>query len=100
MPLSALTFEIPWVFFHETMAQHPTEMWTYTWMQYVDGGDKRYADPDFEVLYAESVACLNAVIASIALYQWYKSGKTNPKCVYALMFCAVLHIVRPCLLHQ
>ena len=88
----ALTFEIPWVFFHETMAQHRDAMWTYTWMQYVDGGDSRYADPSIEVLFAEIWACLNAVIASIAMYHWFKSGKTSAGAIYALMFCAVMHI--------
>jgi hypothetical protein len=88
----ALTFEIPWLLLYEEIAKAPNEMWSYTWMQYVDGGDKRYANPTVEVLFAETWACINAFIASIALFNWYKSGKTSAGSIYALMFCAGMHI--------
>ena len=88
----AATFEVPWLLLHKEIAQAPHAMWSYTWMQYVDGGDKRYANPTTEVLFAETWACLNALIASIALINWYKSGKTSTGSVFALMFCAVMHI--------
>lgn len=88
----AATFEVPWLLLHEEIAKAPNEMWSYTWMQYVDGGDKRYADPTVEVLFAETWACLNALIAGIALYRWYTSGRNSTGAVYALMFCAGMHI--------
>lgn len=88
----AATFEVPWLLLYKEIAAAPNEMWSYTWMQYVDGGDKRYANPTMEVLFAETWACINAFIAAIALFNWYKSGKTSTGSVFALMFCAVMHI--------
>lgn len=90
--LIALTFELPWLLLYKDIAAAPDAMWSYFWMMYVDGGDARYANPTTEILFAETWACLNALIASVALYHWYKSGKTSAKAIYALMFCAVMHI--------
>jgi hypothetical protein len=89
----AITWEIPWLLMHDIIAANPDAIWTYSWMQYVDGGDIRYANPNLEILYAETMACLNGVIAAIALYHWYKSGKSSAASIYTFMFCAVMHIM-------
>jgi hypothetical protein len=91
--LIAITWEIPWLFFHDVIAANPEAVWTYSWMQYVDGGDIRYANPNLEILFAETMACLNGVIAATTLYFWFKSGKSCPKCIFVFMFCAVMHIM-------
>lgn len=88
----AATFEVPWLLLYKEIAAAPDAMWSYFWIMYVDGGDARYANPTTEILFAETWACLNAFIAAIALYHWYKSGKTSIKSIYAFMFCAVMHI--------
>lgn len=88
----ALTFEIPWLLLHEQMAAAPEALWTFFWMMYVEGGDTRYADPSLEILYAEFLACANAAIASVAIYKWFKSGRSNVNAVLLLMFCACMHI--------
>lgn len=90
--ITALTYEVPWVLFHETIAQYPDALWTYMWTVYVEGGDVRYADPSFFVLAAETSACIVAFISSFALYHWFKSGRSSTMAVYALMLCAVLHM--------
>ncbi len=90
--LIALTFEIPWLLLYEDIAAAPEAMWSYFWMMYVDGGDGRYANPTTEIIFAEVWACINASIAAIALYHWYKSKKTSLNAIYAFMFCAVMHI--------
>ena len=90
--LIAITFEVPWLLLYEDIAAAPDAMWSYFWMMYVDGGDARYANPTTEILFAETWACINALIAAIALYHWYKSGKRSANAIFALMFCAVMHI--------
>ncbi len=91
-PLVAITFEVPWLLFHKEMAADSEAMWSYFWVMYVDGGDSRYANPTTDIIIYETWACINALIAVIALYTWYKSGKTSVKAIYALMFCAVMHV--------
>jgi hypothetical protein len=90
--LIAFTFEIPWLLFHESIALAEDELWAYPWWAYINGGDTRYKDPDFLVLFAESWACLNAIMCSIALHRWFKSGRKSILSVHFLIFGAVMHI--------
>lgn len=90
--LIAITYEIPWVFGYDEIAYAEDELWAFPWWSYIHGGDIRYLYVELDVLFAEAWACLNALIASIALYIWYKSGRTSTTAVYMLMFCAGMHI--------
>ena len=90
--LIALTYEIPWVFGYQYIAYAEDELWAYPWWSYIHGGDIRYLYVDLHVLFSEVWACLNAAIAAVALYIWYKSRRTSTTAVYMLMFCAGMHI--------
>jgi len=90
--LVALTYEVPWVLGYQQIAYAEDQLWAYIWWSYIHGGDIRYLYVDLHVLFAEVWACLNALIASVALYLWYKSKRTSTTAVYMLMFCAGMHI--------
>lgn len=90
--LIALTYEVPWVFGYQDIAYAEDSVWGFAWWSYIKGGDIRYLYVDLHVLFAEAWACLNALIASFALYFWYKSKRTSVAAVYTLMFCAGMHI--------
>lgn len=86
------TFEIPWVLGYEIIGKAEHEMWAYPWWAYINGGDVRYLNPDLQVIYAESSACVVGIISAFAITAWLRSGKRSAAAVYWLMFCAVLHI--------
>jgi len=88
----AFTWEIPWLILREQIATAQNELWAYTWWAYIDGGDLRYIDPNWLVFFIEGWADTNGVLAALALYTWFKSGKKNPLPVYYFMFAAPLHI--------
>ncbi|MCK5881174.1 MAG: hypothetical protein KAG18_04805 [Sinobacterium sp.] len=90
--LIALTYEVPWVFGYDEISYAEDELWAFPWWSYIHGGDIRYLYVELDILYAEAWACLNACIASVALYKWYKSGRTSTTAVYMLMFGAGMHI--------
>lgn len=90
--LIALTYEVPWIFAYEEIAYAEDALWAYPWWSYIHGGDIRYLHVDLHVLFSEAWACTNASIAAVALYLWYKSGRTSTTAVYMLMFCAGMHI--------
>lgn len=90
--LIALTYEIPWVFGYSQIAYAEDELWAYPWWSYIQGGDIRYLYVEKHVLFSEIWACLNASIAAVALYIWYKSDRKSTTAVYMLMFCAGMHI--------
>jgi hypothetical protein len=90
--LIALTYEVPWVFGYQQIAYAEDQLWAYQWWAYIHGGDIRYLYVDKHVLWSEAWACVNAAIAAIALYIWYKSKRTSTTAVYLLMFCAGMHV--------
>lgn len=90
--LIALTYEVPWIFGYSQMAYAEDELWAYPWWSYIQGGDIRYLYVEKHVLFSEAWACTNAAVASVALYIWYKSGRSSTTAVYMLMFCAGMHI--------
>jgi hypothetical protein len=88
----ALTWEIPWALLHERIAASRDELWAYTWWAYIDGVDLRYVNPSWLVFFIEGWADTNGLLSAVALYAWFKSGKTNPLPIYYFMFAAPLHI--------
>src|SRR5690606_7385536 len=90
--LIALTYEVPWVLGYSQMAYAEDELWAYPWWSYIQGGDIRYLYVEKHVLFSEIWACLNAAIAAVALYLWYKADRKSTTAVYMLMFCAGMHI--------
>ena len=90
--LTALTWEIPWMLMHESIAGARDELWAYTWWAYIDGGDMRFINPDWMVFFIEGWGDTIGILSAIALYAWFKSGKTNPLPIYYFMFAAPLHI--------
>ncbi len=86
------SFEIPWVLGYEIIGKAENEMWAYPWWAYINGGDKRYLNPDLQVIFAESSACVVGIISAFAIAKWLRSGKRSVVAIHVLMFCAVLHI--------
>ena len=90
--LIALTYEVPWVFGYQQMAYAEDDLWAYPWWSYIQGGDIRYLYIEKHVLFSEVWACVNATIAAVGLYVWYKSKRTSIAAVYILMFADAGHI--------
>ena len=57
----------------------------------VADSDLRYVNPSWLVFFIESWADTNGILSAVALYVWFKSGKTNPLPIYYFMFAAPLH---------
>ncbi len=90
--LVAYIYEVPWVLFYHEIAYAEDKLWAFQWWAYIHGGDIRYLYVEKHVLWAEAWACLNAMIASVGLYLWHKSGRNSIAAVYIFMFCAGMHI--------
>ncbi len=90
--LVAYVYEVPWVLGFDEIAYAEEQLWAFQWWAYIHGGDIRYLYVELDVFFAEVWACTNAVIATFALYFWYKSGRTSTSAVFTLMFCAGMHI--------
>lgn len=90
--LTAVTWELPFLLFHERIASAQNELWAYTWWAYIDGGDSRYTEPTVLLFFIEAWSCTNGVIGLAALRSWFRSEKQNPLPVYYFMFAAPLHI--------
>ena len=88
-----LSWELAWVFLHESISQARDSIWAYTWWAYIDGGDMRYYQPDADFLMIEILSIMNGAIGLAGLYLLKRSGFRDYRGTLLCMSTAVTHTV-------
>jgi hypothetical protein len=87
-----LSWELVWLFFHDTIVASRDAAWAYPWWAYIDGGDFRYAEAPAELVMMEVLSVTNGLLGTIGLTLWFRSGKTDPRGPLLCMATAVVHL--------
>ena len=88
-----LSWELVWLFMHESIGQARDEIWAYTWWAYMDGGDIRYLNPAPSFLMMEITSVFNGSVGLTGLFLLFRSGFQNHRGTLLCMATAVVHVV-------
>lgn len=90
--IAAVTWELPFVLFFDTIVANADQAWTFVWLPYAEGGDSRYHEFDPTIMTLESLASFNGVIGLTALWFWYRSDRTATLPLVVFLVTASSHL--------
>ena len=91
--ITHLSWELAWLFLHESIAQAKNELWAYTWWAYIDGGDMRYYQPELNFIMMEVLSVINGSIGLTGLWLLFRSKFQDFRGTLLCMSTAVTHTV-------
>lgn len=86
-----LTWELGWLILHKPIAGARDSPWAYAWWAYIDGGDRRYLNPDPHFLMIEVLSVINGCVGLTGLLILKRSHFTDYRATLLIMSTAVTH---------
>lgn len=89
--LTHLTWELGWLVLHRAIAGARDSAWAYAWWAYIDGGDRRYLNPDAHFLMIEVLSVINGCVGVTGLILLKRSRFADPRGTLLVMATAIVH---------